>query len=59
MHELSVDVEEDEGDFSVQAAVFSQVDFSHAALAQLGDDFVMGERTQGTEVFRICAVQVR
>ena len=39
MHELSVDVEEDEGDFSVQAAVFSQVDFSPAALALPRDDF--------------------
>ncbi len=43
MHELSVDVEEDEGDFSVQAAVSSQVDFSPAALALLRDDFVMGD----------------
>ncbi len=38
MHELSVDVEEDEGDFSVQATVFSQVDLPHATLAQLRDD---------------------
>ncbi len=56
MHELSVDVEEDEGDFSVQATVFSQVDLPHATLAQLRDDLVMGERMQGTEAVRICAV---
>ncbi len=32
-----------EGYFPVQAAVFSQVDFPLAALAQLFDDLVMGE----------------
>jgi len=31
VHELSVEIEEDEGDFSIQAGVFSQIDFSHAA----------------------------
>ncbi len=32
-----------EGDFSVQAAVFREIDFAHAPLAELGDDLVVGE----------------
>ncbi len=32
-----------EGDFSVQAGVFSEIDFAHASLAQLFDDLVVGE----------------
>lgn len=31
MHELSVEIEEDEGGFSIQTGVFSQIEFSHAA----------------------------
>jgi len=32
-----------ESDFSVQAAVFSQVDFAHSASSRLFDDFVMAD----------------
>ncbi len=32
-----------EGDFSVQAAVFGEIDLAHTALAQLFDDLVVGE----------------
>ena len=32
-----------ESDFSVQTGVFSEIDFAHAALAQLGEDLVVGE----------------